>query len=166
VSRRRKTPALTRRRGIFLETTQAYDGATITAPPPGSNRDDLSDWPRRLVAATRRQDAQVLRQYGPLVPPGEATAQLLRACKARWPLANFDELNVAIDAIDDQRLFRAVEGVVGPVKVIGRRYQQQIGKDGERAVWRWFLGIAEIEVDGLMLHRDAVGWCRIKGWLQ
>jgi hypothetical protein len=126
-------------------------------------RHDL-DWPRRLVAATRRQDAAVLRKYGPLHAPGEASAALLRALKRRWPTDTFDELNIATAAPYEPVLRDTVEGVIGRAGIVGR--PPRLDRDNERDLWRWFLGIAEIEIDGLRLHRDAIGWCRVQGWLQ
>jgi hypothetical protein len=124
------------------------------------------DWPATLVAGCRRRDAELLRKFGVLRAPPEASAALLRACKARWANCQFDELNIAIDSIDDQRLFRAVQGVVGEVRVVRRRGYRQLSKPDELRVLRWFLAVRELEIDGLRLHRCLIGWCRVLGWPQ
>jgi hypothetical protein len=122
------------------------------------------DYLSRLIAKTRRDNAALLSPFGPHSADDDDSGELLRALRERWPLDDFDEINVATAAPFDPRLKRAL-GFLGPrVRHFGGGLM--LSKDNERDITRWVLTVAGREIGGLRLVRDPLGWCSADGVLQ
>ena len=112
-----------------------------------------------LIAQTRRKDAKLISRFGPYRVGAEASAELLQALRERWPADHFDELNIAIEALRDRRLWQAL-GFLSPLRKIsfgGRR----LCRRNERDITRWLLTVAGQNIGGLRLERDPCGWCDV-----
>lgn len=123
---------------------------------------------RRLIQRTRRDDAALMARFGPVGVGDGASAELLRALAARWPLDRFDEINIAVEAPYNPRMKRAL-AFLGPVRVTQGGGGRVLSARNMRDVTRWILTIAGRDIDGLMLVRDPIGWCEIEtvgGWRQ
>jgi len=118
------------------------------------------DYLTRLVAKTRRDDANLIARYG-LYPASESdSAALLWALLARWPRDQFDEFNVAIAALHSPELMKALDFMRPTIRrLYGRR---MLSRASERDVLRWILTIAGRDVGGLMLDRNRGGWCTVE----
>ena len=120
------------------------------------------DYLTRLVAKTARDDAALLDRFGPIRVSDADSAELLRALLDRWPFGHFDELNVAVDAPYDRRLRRALAPIVGRVRTRKDWGGGRLSDANKRDVLRWLLAVEGRPLDGLVLARDAIGWCDIE----
>ena len=123
--------------------------------------DDFYYWPAEMAAKTRRDDAALLARFGPLLADDRASAALLWALAAKWPTDKFDEVNIGVEAPFNRPMRRAVEGVIGAVSIRQSGGGPRLSARNERDLWRWFLGIVDRPIDGLVLVRDPIGWCDV-----
>jgi hypothetical protein len=123
--------------------------------------EDFYCWPVEMAARTRREDAQLLRHYGPLLRSDQSSAALLWALAAKWPTNKFDEINIGVEAPYNRAMKRAVEAVIGAVRIRQSGGGPRLSARNERDLVRWFLGIIDRPIDGLVLVRDPIGWCDV-----
>jgi hypothetical protein len=123
--------------------------------------EDFYYWPAHMAAKTRREDAQLLAQFGPLLASDQSSAALLWALAAKWPTDKFDEINVGVEAPYNRAMKRAVEGVIGLVRTRQSGGGLRLSARNERDLLRWFLSIIGRPIDGLVLVRDPIGWCDV-----
>jgi hypothetical protein len=122
--------------------------------------DEFYHWPLQMAKKTARDDAQLLRRHGLLVADDRASAALLWALAARWPRDKFDELNIGIEAPYDRQMRRAVEGIIGAVRMRNCG-GPRLSARNERDLVRWMLGVVGRPIDGLVLVREPIGWCDV-----
>ena len=121
------------------------------------------DYFTRLVAKTKRDDSDLIAQYGPLGASEEDSGALLRALFRRWPTDQdeFDELNIATAAPYDERLRQALADFL-ELRYCRRGGGRALSQKNERDVLRWILGVVGRDIGGLRLRRNAAGWCRVE----
>ncbi len=121
--------------------------------------DEFFNWPAHVAAKTRRDDAALLARHGVLTAADRASAALLWALAAKWPTDKFDEINIGTEAPYNRSMKRAVEGVIGAMRIRQSGGGPRLSAQNERDVLRWMLGIVGRPIDGLVLVRDPIGWC-------
>jgi hypothetical protein len=101
--------------------------------------DEFFNWPAHMAATTRRDDALLLQRHGVLTAADRASASLLWALAERWPRDKFDEINIGVEAPFNRPMKRAVEGVIGAVRIRRRGGGPRLSAQNERDVLRWML---------------------------
>jgi hypothetical protein len=92
-------------------------------------------------------------------PLGDRDAILLKALREQYPTGHFDECNIAIDAPGSPDLLGALAFL--DVKVDARR--RALGPRSHEVVVGWLDRVEGLPVDGLLLKKDPIGWCRVQG---
>jgi hypothetical protein len=115
----------------------------------------------QVVAKTRRDDAELLAQYGEYRCSDADSASLLWALTAHWPRDQFDELDIAVDAPYSRPLLAALSFMKPTVRRIPGSAWRQLTAETKRDVWRWMLGVEGRDSGGMKLDRNRGGWCQI-----
>ena len=91
-----------------------------------------------------------------LVLDVDGDAVLLRALFQRWPEGKFDEASISGNARHSPELFQAL-------RPLGAKYVRgnYLSQGSLRRLRDWFDRVEDHPIAGLVLTRDAIGWCSV-----